>query len=103
MRADMGLALALVHHLAIGNNTPFSRIVPFLARLAPVWVVEFPEKDDSQVQRLLTNRKDIFKKYSQEDLESSFKGVFHIRKTRRITGTKRLLYLLEAVTGTEVE
>ena len=33
--ADVVMALALVHHLAIGRNVPLSRIAAFLAELAP--------------------------------------------------------------------
>ena len=32
---DVALALALIHHLAIGNNVPFERIAEFLAQAGP--------------------------------------------------------------------
>ena len=54
--ADALLALALVHHLAIGRNLPLERVAAFLSRLGRALVIEFVPKDDVQVQRLLRNR-----------------------------------------------
>ena len=39
--ADVVLALALVHHLAISNNVPLGMIASLFARLAPRAIVEF--------------------------------------------------------------
>ena len=58
--ADTVLALALIHHLAISNNLPFSKIVNFFRDISKSLIIEFVPKSDSQVQRLLANREDIF-------------------------------------------
>jgi SAM-dependent methyltransferase len=58
--ADVLLALALVHHLAIGHNLPLEQVAGFLARLGRNLIVEFVPKSDSQVRRLLRSRPDIF-------------------------------------------
>ena len=42
----MILALALVHHLAIGNNVPLSGVARLFARMAPHAIVEFVPKED---------------------------------------------------------
>ena len=70
--ADMVLALALIHHLAISNNVPLADIAGFLARLGEWLIIEFVPKDDSQVQRLLATREDIFDEYNQTAFESVF-------------------------------
>ena len=57
--ADVVLALALVHHLAIGNNVPLPNVAEFFARLGRHLVIEFVPKSDSQVQRMLSSRTDI--------------------------------------------
>ncbi len=93
-KPDMGLALALVHHLAIGNNTPWAKIFSMLASIAPDWIVEFPDKSDFQVQRLLMNREDIFSGYTQPEFERALADLFTIRAVHPIENTTRALYWL---------
>ena len=59
--ADLVMPLALVHHLAIANNTPLPRVADLLARVGRHAIVEFVPKSDSQVQRLLANRRMCFR------------------------------------------
>jgi SAM-dependent methyltransferase len=93
-KTDLVLALALVHHLAIGNNVPLRSVVELLARVAPAAVVEFIDKRDSQVQRLLASREDIFDGYSQEGFEHALDGLFAVVRREPIAATHRVLYLL---------
>ncbi len=92
--ADVALALALVHHLAIGNNLPLSRIAAFLARACHVLIIEFVPKSDSQVQRLLATRQDIFPNYTQEAFEAEFGRHFTIERQAAIRESERTLYLM---------
>ena len=55
---DLVLALALVHHLAIGANVPLAAVVDWLADLAPALVIEFPTRDDPMVARLLARKRE---------------------------------------------
>jgi hypothetical protein len=90
--ADVVLALALVHHLAIGNNVPLDSVAQFFARIGRHLVIEFVPKSDSQVQRLLASRKDIFSTYRQDYFESAFGRYFDVERTQPIAGTERTLY-----------
>lgn len=63
--ADAVLALAFVHHLAIGRNVPLDRLIDWLVGLAPTGVVEFIPKSDPMVQRMLQLREDIFDDYTE--------------------------------------
>jgi hypothetical protein len=91
--ADCVLALALIHHLAIGNNVPLTRVAQYLARLGRLLIVEFVPKSDSQVHRMLGNRKDIFSDYRVESFEAAFGGAFERVVSQEIAGTQRRLYL----------
>jgi len=91
---DTVLALALVHHLAISNNVPFSLIARFLSNICSSLIIEFVPKDDSQVQRLLATREDVFPDYTQQAFEYAFMERFAIEKTMRIKETQRTLYLM---------
>lgn len=95
--ADLVLALALVHHLAIGNNAPLDRIARMLARLGWWLVIEFVPKEDSQVRRLLSSREDIFDGYDAGGFEDAFSRYFHIEARAEIEGTQRTLYLMKAL------
>lgn len=93
--ADMALALALLHHLAIGNNLPLDRLADFLARLGRWLVVEFVPKSDSQVRKLLAARPDIFEDYHRQGFEAAFASRFVIHQTVALRDSERLLYLME--------
>lgn len=93
--ADAVLALALVHHLAIGNNVPLPDIAAFLARATEILVIEFVPKEDSQVQRLLANREDIFPDYHQAAFEEAFRQWFTIQMAEPIPGALRTLYRMK--------
>ena len=93
--ADMVLALALIHHLAISNNVPLSRLADFFADMGKWLVIEFVPKSDSQVQKLLASRKDIFPAYTREAFEEAFKERFDIREKVAVQESERFLYLME--------
>lgn len=88
------MALALIHHLAIGNNVPLPQVAEFFASLSQWAIVEFVPKSDSQVQRLLATRKDIYDDYDQAGFESAFSTPFDIVRKSPIGGSERSLYLL---------
>jgi hypothetical protein len=94
--ADMVMALALLHHLAIGNNLPFDHIAAFLKRCAPKLLIEFVPKEDSQVRGMLSTREDVFPSYTQEGFEEAFSSVYSIRRREAIRESSRSLYLMEA-------
>lgn len=60
-QSEMGLALALEHHLAISQNQTFERIVETFSEYCQKWLItEFVPVSDPRVQELLlTNRRDI--------------------------------------------
>jgi len=92
--ADAVFALALIHHLAISNNLPFNKIADFFGKICNSLIVEFVPKTDSQVQRLLSTRKDIFTNYKQQVFESEFSRYFTIQSSAKIRDSERTLYLM---------
>ena len=95
--ADAVMALALIHHLAISNNLPLSRIAAFLANICKHLIIEFVPKTDSQVQKLLATRPDIFPDYHAEGFETAFSRYFSCATADDIAGTHRRLYLYSAL------
>ena len=94
-RPDLVLALALIHHVVISNNVPLARIAAYFSFLTPSLVIEFVPKEDSQVQRMLGTRKDIFSEYNQDAFEEAFSVHFDIVRKDPIIETKRTLYLMD--------
>jgi len=91
---DVVLALALIHHLAVSNNLPFDRIAEFFSKICKSLIIEFVPKNDSQVQKLLMNREDIFNQYTKEDFEESFCRYFSIVRVESIRDSGRILFLM---------
>jgi hypothetical protein len=90
--ADAVLALALIHHLAIGHNLPLERIAAYLARLGRSLIIEFVPKSDSQVKRLLLSRPDIFPDYTKEGFEEAFRHHYTIQAVTPVENSERWLY-----------
>ncbi|HSD29297.1 MAG TPA: SAM-dependent methyltransferase, partial [Vicinamibacteria bacterium] len=95
-RADALLALALVHHLAVGRNVPLPHLARWMARLGGAAIVEFVPKDDPQVRRLLRSRRDVFPDYTQQAFEGAFGRVFRLEAREPLAASGRVLYLWRA-------
>jgi hypothetical protein len=91
---DLVVALALIHHLAIGNNVPLGMTAEFFARLGQWLIIEFVPKDDSQVQRMLASREDIFGDYSEDGFRSEFQRHYEIVRHEPLRDSTRSIYLM---------
>lgn len=96
IQPDTILALAVVHHLAIANNIPFAMVARLLASKCQHLIIEFVPKEDSQVQRMLQGREDVFVKYTQLDFEKEFFFYFNLVDKKQVKGTSRVLYLMQS-------
>ena len=88
------LALALVHHLAIGRNVPLPMVLGLFADLAPWAIVEFVPKEDAMVRRLLASRRDVFPDYTLEAFRSVANDRFEVVREAPIEDSLRVLFLL---------
>ena len=91
-RPDAILALALIHHLAIGGNVPLGEAVAWLVSLAPLGVIEFVQKDDETVREMLRFREDIFDDYTEEAFRSHLEAVAEVLERREVAAAGRVLY-----------
>jgi hypothetical protein len=92
--ADVVLALALVHHLAIGNNVPLPSVADYFARLGRRLIIEFVPKSDAMVQGMMASRADVFDHYTAEEFELAFNARFTIDQRAGVPASDRLLYLM---------
>jgi hypothetical protein len=91
---DMTLCLAFIHHLAISNNLPFAKIAELFSQSSDNLIIEFVPKEDSNAQRLLSSREDIFTEYTQESFVKEFTAYFIIKEQSPVQGSARTLYLM---------
>ncbi len=94
LSTDLCLALALIHHLAIGKNIPFSHIAFFLQSVTTKLIIEFVPKNDPKVRQMLSVKRDIYNHYTQSAFETSFRQYFNIQQQKEIAGSGRTLYCM---------
>lgn len=95
LQADLAMSLALIHHLSISNNVPFVMVAEYFSRFAPYLIIEFVPKEDSQVQKLLATRRDVFPHYDEEHFEQAFGEHYRLVEKVKIAGSKRTLYMFK--------
>ncbi|MBW0143731.1 class I SAM-dependent methyltransferase [Sphingomicrobium clamense] len=91
VRGDAMVALAVVHHIAIGRNVPLDEVVGWLMDMAPDGIIEFPDKQDNMVKTLLAMREDIFDDYTEEDFRAAIEKRGRIVDELRLVDGHRLL------------
>jgi hypothetical protein len=93
IQTDLVLALAFIHHLAIGKNIPFEDIAQLLLSLGKKLIVEFVGKQDEKIQYMLQQKKDIYNWYSEENFKNAFEKYYKIMLVETIS-SHRTLYLM---------
>jgi ribosomal protein L11 methylase PrmA len=94
-KADALVALAFIHHIAIGKNVPLDMVVDWIVAMAPHGVIEFPPKSDPMVQCLLSQRDDIFPEYTEENFLSAVQKRARIATKQHLKPGGRLLVLYD--------
>ena len=97
LHTDLCLALALVHHLAIGKNIPFGKIAEMYARITDTLIIEFVPKDDEKVRLLLSRKKDIYDHYNEAEFREAFEKYFHVEDRQELSGSGRVLYRMKRI------
>ena len=92
-RPDLTLCLAVVHHMAITHNVPVREIVDWLASLGGTVVVEFPQRSDPMVKRLLAAKRDgAHGDYDREHFERCLREAFAVERRLELPSGQRVLY-----------
>ncbi|MBP6687684.1 MAG: hypothetical protein KA160_07475, partial [Lacibacter sp.] len=91
--ADVCMALALIHHLAIAKNITFEQLTTFFASVCEQLIIEFVPKNDPKVVGMLQWRNDIFETYNEEIFEQVFQQLFQLEKKMKVPGSERTIYV----------
>jgi hypothetical protein len=92
------LALAVIHHITLSGNIPFSLSAQFFCKMASNLLIEFPTREDSWVQFLLDSKREFkshFDFYNEENFEKEYAVYFEIVKKEKIDASERILYSLK--------
>ena len=95
---DGCLALAVIHHITLSGNIPFSLSAQFFSKIAPNLLIEFPTRCDSWVQFLLDSKREVknhFDFYNEENFEKEYSVYFEILDKQKIASSERILYSLK--------
>jgi hypothetical protein len=93
VNVDITLALALVHHLCLGQNMPFDHIASSFSRLSEWLLVEFVPMTDEKSQQLIRHKRDIYGWYTEEAFLQSLHVRYDCIKSRPVGDTGRTLHL----------
>ncbi|MFI5130748.1 MAG: hypothetical protein ACHQFX_12180 [Chitinophagales bacterium] len=99
VNVDLVLALALIHHLAIGKNIPLEMIADIFRRLGKTLIIEFVPRDDEKVKLMLRQKKDIYTAYTEANFVKAFGKYFTVMNKESIPGSRRILYLMKRNEG----
>lgn len=94
-RADLALALALIHHLALEKKMSLAMIRDLFLPMAPNLIVEFVPAEDEKAALLLQRIEGLKPAYSQEAFEACFAENYEIHQRIPVGGSLRTLYWLK--------
>ncbi len=95
VKTDLVIALAVIHHLAIGKNLPFESIAQMLSAMGNYLIIEFVPKADDKIQLMLQQKKDVYLDYCEEHFLNAFGSKYRIIESKKIGDSERILYLMK--------
>lgn len=93
--ADVVMALALVHHLVIGNNVPFTRLAAYFASQARYLIIEFVPIEDPMAKGLMAARRDSLAHYSEASFREAFAVAFDLIDEVALESSPRRMFLFK--------
>lgn len=93
LRGDAFIALALVHHICIGENVPIPAFLDLLADIAPQGIVEWVDKADPMIAYMLRNRSDVFPTYDRKSFTEFAERRFDVLDQTELSPTRVLFRL----------
>ncbi len=94
LKADLGLALALIHHLTFNSHIRFEMMADFFAEACNELFIEYIPKEDAKVQLLLAGRDDSFMDYSYDNFVAGFKTKFQLVKKYHFANKRVLVHFI---------
>jgi hypothetical protein len=96
--ADLITALALIHHLVLSLGIPLDKTAEYfhsLIKCNGLLILEFVPKEDSQVQRLLAARSNVFADYSIQRCISEYSRYFELLEQHKVSESLRTILVFK--------
>jgi hypothetical protein len=85
------LCLAVVHHVCITGNVPVRELLDWLRALGAALVIEFPDRSDPMVQRLLGGKREGSNPdYEHDTFERALAERFEVDRSEAVSPTRTL-------------
>jgi len=94
-KPDLVLCLALIHHVRMSANIPNKLFLEWLRSLDAEIVLEFVNRNDEMVIKLLTNKKEQYEDYNIDQFVKETKEYFTIKDREPLKGGKREIFFLK--------
>jgi hypothetical protein len=94
-KPDLILCLALLHHLVISAGVPMAEVVDWLTSLGASLIVEFVDREDPMVQRLLRQKHEPYADYDRSHFERQLSSAFTVTARHQLGSGTRVLYAAE--------
>ncbi|HEX2606011.1 MAG TPA: hypothetical protein VHK91_01485 [Flavisolibacter sp.] len=94
MKADLVVALAVIHHFIIEKNISFQQVFALLKALGQFVIVEYIPLEDEKI-RLMLKRKAVIPPYSEEIFVDAYEEHFVLLEKLPIGLSGRILYFLK--------
>jgi SAM-dependent methyltransferase len=91
-RPQLVICLALIHHMALSSNIPIALFLEWLRSLNTRLVIEFVDRQDEMVVKLLTNKIEQYPAYNLKDFERELGRRFKPLATLELKDGRRKLY-----------
>ena len=97
---ELALCLAVVHHVCITGNVPVREFLDWLRSLDTALVIEFPDREDPMVQRLLGGKREGSNPdYERAAFERALAERFTIERSAAVSETRTLYEARPRVSG----
>lgn len=93
-KPDLVVCLALIHHMRMSANIPNVMFLEWLHSLGSDVILEFVDRHDEMVVKLLTNKKEQYADYNLDQFVGEVNLFFDIEAEEELKGGKRRIYYL---------
>jgi len=93
-KPDLVFCLALIHHVRMSANIPNAFFLKWLHSLQAGVILEFVNREDEMVMKLLTNKKEQYEDYSLDQFIKEAEQLFTIKDRESLKDGKREIFYL---------
>lgn len=93
-KPNLVMCLAIIHHIRINSNIPCKNFLEYLWSLNADVIIEFVNRDDEMVIKLLVNKEEKYEDYNLESFELEASNFFNIKDTVSLKdGQRKIFYM----------